>query len=560
MEEKKPKGKGRKAVFAALIGVGVVLVAVSVFLLLTKDKLPSAVNAEGTERVSLVVQITETPAPVNVNIETTEAPASDTPVPAPTYTPNPTAEPTPTPTIHPYHGDVLKAGMHAPIVMDIQLRLMDLEYLSFEQPDDEYSDGTEIAITAFQRRNGLNVTGDCDSETFRALVSDEAKSYAVVEGDMGDEVLMIEERLVELGYQTSEVDGIYDPDTSDAVERFREKNSLGNSREIDSEAYEVLLGEDPVANYYSVGEVDENIRVYQTKLYGLGYLTFAPDGKFGALTAAAVKRFQENNGLVVDGCLGKTTIALLMTDGLAAFNFTNGMSGEDVARIQQRLVYYGYMGSATGYYGDVTEAAVKSFQKRNGLTQDGAVGADTMAKLNSDNAKRAAATPKPTSQTTPKPSNGSTTTSKPTSGTATAAPTNSGSTINYGQGIEAFIAIAKSKLGCKYVRGAKGPNTFDCSGFVYWCLNQAGVNQSYLTSIGWRSCTKYRRINSMSEMKRGDVIVFSGDGSGKGHVAIYLGNDQMIDASSSKGKVVIRDTIQTNYWKSHFLMAYRIWD
>ncbi|MBR0437172.1 MAG: C40 family peptidase, partial [Clostridia bacterium] len=45
-----------------------------------------------------------------------------------------------------------------------------------------------------------------------------------------------------------------------------------------------------------------------------------------------------------------------------------------------------------------------------------------------------------------------------------------------------------------------------------------------------------------------------------GHVGIYLGNGKMIDASSSKGKVRITDTILSSYyWKEHFLMAYRIW-
>ena len=111
------------------------------------------------------------------------------------------------------------------------------------------------------------------------------------------------------------------------------------------------------------------------------------------------------------------------------------------------------------------------------------------------------------------------------------------------------------------MRGAKGPNSFDCSGFVYWCLNQAGVKQSYMTSIAWRSCTKYQRITSMNSIKRGDVLVFKGKSMATGHVGIYLGNGRMIDASSSKGKVRITESLFSgSYWKDHFLMAYRIWD
>ncbi|MCC0696190.1 NlpC/P60 family protein, partial [Clostridioides sp. ES-S-0048-02] len=39
-----------------------------------------------------------------------------------------------------------------------------------------------------------------------------------------------------------------------------------------------------------------------------------------------------------------------------------------------------------------------------------------------------------------------------------------------------LISIAKSKLGCKYARGAEGPNTFDCSGFTQWCYKQVGIS------------------------------------------------------------------------------------
>lgn len=40
----------------------------------------------------------------------------------------------------------------------------------------------------------------------------------------------------------------------------------------------------------------------------------------------------------------------------------------------------------------------------------------------------------------------------------------------------AIVQAALTKVGCKYVWGAKGPNQFDCSGFVYWCLKEAGVS------------------------------------------------------------------------------------
>ena len=100
------------------------------------------------------------------------------------------------------------------------------------------------------------------------------------------------------------------------------------------------------------------------------------------------------------------------------------------------------------------------------------------------------------------------------------------------------------------MRGGKGPNTFDCSGFVYWCLRQAGVSQKYLTSSGWRS-TGYRKVSSLSSLQKGDVIVF------KGHVAIAMGDGTMIDASSGSGQVVHRSCMG-DWSKRNFICAWRI--
>jgi cell wall-associated NlpC family hydrolase len=127
--------------------------------------------------------------------------------------------------------------------------------------------------------------------------------------------------------------------------------------------------------------------------------------------------------------------------------------------------------------------------------------------------------------------------------------------------VEKLIAIAESKVGCSYSGGAKGPDRFDCSGFVYYCMKQAGFSGGYMTSRTWRSCSRYPRINSMSQIQRGDILVFKGNSMATGHVGIYLGGGKMIDASSGAGQVRITNSVLSgSYWKQHFLMAYRIYD
>ncbi len=112
-----------------------------------------------------------------------------------------------------------------------------------------------------------------------------------------------------------------------------------------------------------------------------------------------------------------------------------GFTGsEEVRELQRRLKQLGYYsGSADGDFGPATEAAVKAFQKANGLTADGKAGEKTLEKLNSSSAitkKQASATPtpkptkKPTAKPTTKPTAKPTRTPKPTPRvTATPRPT-----------------------------------------------------------------------------------------------------------------------------------------
>ena len=59
-----------------------------------------------------------------------------------------------------------------------------------------------------------------------------------------------------------------------------------------------------------------------------------------------------------------------------------GSSGTDVQKVQQKLIQWGYLsGTADGRYGEKTRAAVVAFQKKNGLTADGKVGAGTASAM-----------------------------------------------------------------------------------------------------------------------------------------------------------------------------------
>ncbi|MBO4384751.1 MAG: peptidoglycan-binding protein [Clostridia bacterium] len=460
----------------------------------------------------------------------------------PTATAIPTPEPPPTPSPEPL---LLKKGDTNDIVLDIQQRLMELNYMDYDEPTNFYGPITTDSIKVFQRRNGLEVTGETDMACYSLLMSSAAKVYMASIGDEGTDIKEMQKRLYELDYlKSSALTGYFGEETEAAVREFQKRNHIEVDGMVGTETKELLYSEDAIAFSLYIGSTGDDVKMYQRTLYRLGYLNTEPDGVYGRDTVNAVKRFQERNDIIVDGHIGPTTKTMLLSSSAKYNKLVLTMSGDDVLRVQQRLYELNYLkkSEVTSYYGSVTDLAVRVFQKKNGLSQDGAVGKNTMAKLFSSSPVKA---------------------SRPVS-TDPAYAGQSGSGVNTSgmtpaQKIEVLITVAKSKLGCKYVRGAKGPNTFDCSGFVYWCLKQAGAKSvSYMTSYQWRTTTRYRRISSMSSIKRGDVIVYKMSATA-GHVAIALGDGMMIDASSRNGKVVIR-TYQTSYWRGCFVCAYRIFE
>lgn len=484
------------------------------------------------------------------------------------------ATPTPSATLAPFSAAISK-GDDDELVMNVQARLMQLGYMDDDEPTRHFGSLTEEALRSFQVHNGLVADGVLRDATYIALFSDNAIQYVMQNGDSGDDVNEVQGRLYELGYLAkSYITGKFGDNTQEAVREFQKNNSISADGMVGANTLEMLYAEDVVGNFFKKGDTDSSIKKYQERLIKLGYLSsdYSPKGRLDTKTVDAIKSFQESNNLVADGCLGSSTMAVLDSDNAVAFTLHLGMKGDQVKAVQKRLRELGYLTKnslVNGYFGEQTEDAVQAFQKRNGLSDDGSVGEKTLARLNSDSAKKAkaTATPKATKKATAKPKATSKATAKVTSkikkATATpkatkkATPTPKPANTNSAK-IDNFISIAKTKLGCKYVRGGKGPEIFDCSGFVYWCLKQAGVNQSYMTSIGWRKTSKYTRINSLSEAKKGDVLVFSGSSSDTGHVGICIGSGQMIDASSSAGK--IRTTsLSGSYWKAHFICGYHIW-
>ena len=460
----------------------------------------------------------------------------------------------------------LRIGVRHEIIKKLQQRLMDLGFMDNDEPTDYFGEMTQRAVKTFQRQNGLSTDGIVGNETWDAIMAEDAKYYTVAKGADGEDIVRIQQRLYELGYLSSweQVTGHFGDSTELAVKKLQELNGLDQDGKVGQRTINLLYSDEIRPNFLSYGEKSEVVLACQQRLKELGYLTTTPDGTYGQDTVVAVKQFQARNDQVVDGYLGPSTRQILNSAEAKANGLMLGEQGDSVTRVQQLLNKYGYLSnsSVTGYFGEVTENAVKNFQSRNGLSADGRVGVQTMAKLTSDNVRRPAAGGGSTgggnsSQRPTGGNSGGTNQGGNTGGTNsggnqgnTAPPQTNQPAPPAGSGVSTLISVASSKIGSPYVWGAKGPNAFDCSGFVYWCLNNAGVSQSYMTSSGWRNAGRYTKITNFNDIQAGDIVVV------RGHVGIAAGGGTVIDASASNGRVVHRSLSQ--WWANNFICAWRI--
>ena len=121
--------------------------------------------------------------------------------------------------------------------------------------------------------------------------------------------------------------------------------------------------------------------------------------------------------------------------------------------------------------------------------------------------------------------------------------------------VQAVIDLAHKQLGKPYVWGAEGPNSFDCSGLIYYVYkNAAGITLPRTSSAQYSAGVAVSRSN----LKEGDLIFSSTDGTGNiTHVAIYVGDGQMIHAPRN-GKNVEKVSISNSYWNKAYVGARRV--
>ena len=345
----------------------------------------------------------------------------------------------------------LRLGSRGTAVLQLQQALNALGY-DTNGADGKFGKGTERAVKAYQQANGLTADGKAGVKTLAQLYSGSSVSGStsgtasseiytaknpntLQSGDSGSKVTQLQNALKLLGFYTGGVDGKFGSGTKNAVIQFQRANGLtadglagtktqtllyaqvnngisGGTSSSGSSSSGTSSGTSGFTRTLRKGYTGADVIAVQQKLKELGFYSGSVDGVYCTGSIAAVKKFQQQNGLTADGLVGSRTYAALMsastgsssnsgsdnsssssdsTSGqdYAEGTLSYGSSGTEVKKMQQALKALGYNVSADGSYGALTQMAVTQFQKRNGLTADGVAGSATLKLLYSGNAKEA---------------------------------------------------------------------------------------------------------------------------------------------------------------------------
>ena len=109
-------------------------------------------------------------------------------------------------------------------------------------------------------------------------------------------------------------------------------------------------------------------------------------------------------------------------------------------------------------------------------------------------------------------------------------------------------ATALTMIGRPYKFKGDMPAGFDCSGLVRYSYLTAGIDVPHGTDA-LRNST---RSVGLGNARKGDLLFFVQEGKKYSHVGIYVGNDQFVHAPSTGG-FVRKDSIDSPYWKKHYL-------
>lgn len=303
------------------------------------------------------------------------------------------------------HAASIRLGSTGSDVEELQKMLSKLGYYS-GNISGHAGEKTVEAIRAFQESQGLKTDGIAGTATMNKLRSILDPSYKAPSSSSssssGSDVEKAQTMLKAMGLYSGEITGNIGSKTKAAIKAFQSKHGLEESGVPDAKTLSKLQSvysgdgdskEESAEQQESVGT--EDVKKAQTMLKALDLYYGEITGNVGTKTKAAVKKFQSKYGLTANGIPDAATLAKIQSvysgsndaeeeeiedvpqdDVFTSLRF--GSTGTNVSILQENLTRLGYYyGDVTGSYGTKTRAAVRSFQKKTGLSADGVAGIKT---------------------------------------------------------------------------------------------------------------------------------------------------------------------------------------
>lgn len=232
------------------------------------------------------------------------------------------------------------------------------------------------------------------------------------EGMEGDAIRELQKRLKDEGFFTYyTTTNYFGPITKLALERYQSANNIAPTGVLSYETRALLNREPGTAGGNILlkeelfeGDSGESVSQVQLKLEALGYGAPTVLGEYDWVTREAVRRFQREQSLLATGYVNQQTWKTLnevyaasdtrvISEGErnlpAPYEYTEtlyiGIKSDEVKMLQEELQGLGFFSKSvepTGYFGPITDAAVRAFQAANGIEAIGIVGPKTRAALN----------------------------------------------------------------------------------------------------------------------------------------------------------------------------------
>ncbi|WP_024291647.1 peptidoglycan-binding protein [Lacrimispora indolis] len=234
------------------------------------------------------------------------------------------------------------------------------------------------AVISFQESRGLTADGMVGNSTRARLFNDENGGDDLMlplsTGDKGDYVLYLQHGLRIMCCSPGSIDGVYGSGTAAAVSNFQSKYGIAQTGTCDTTTWNKLK---------------QLIIEIQKRLQNRGYNVPLIDGIATSALAEAIKQFQEANYLTADGQVGPSTYDILMSD------IPDGATDALPLKLKSRgprVLYFQYAlrincinpNGTDGVFGAGTEAGVKRYQTKAGITSDGIVGTATWEQMRKD--------------------------------------------------------------------------------------------------------------------------------------------------------------------------------